>query len=301
MILSLERLPRPVRILVAAVRGAIADDTPHLGASIAYYTLFALAPMLVVVIAVAGMVYGQEAVRGEIVGQIDGLVGRSGAELIQSLLQATERGGNGILAVVIGSLTFLIGATGTFVELQRALNLIWKVEPPDAGAVKGFILHRLRSFGMVLAIGFLLLVSLSINAALAASATWVHLHLPAAPWIWSLLNQMVSLAVIALLFAAMYRLLPDLRLPWRTIRTGAIATALLFTVGKYLIGLYLGKAAPESGYGAAGSVVILLLWIFYSAQIVLLGAEIVQVGRTGLPGDPSRAGDPALRGLRADG
>lgn len=248
-----------------------------MGAALAYYTLFALAPMLLVALWVAGLFYNPDTVRGELVTQIDGLVGTSGAELIEGMLRATAESKASLFAKIVGAVTFFLGCTGAFLQMQRALNDIWKVQDGPGGGVKGFALDRLRSFGMVLSIGFLLLVSLVVSTALAAMAGWAGRTFGNIPEFWLVVNQVVSVAVITLLFAMMFRFLPDVDLRWRDVWTGALITAVLFTVGKFLIGLYLGRSSPASAYGAAGSVVVLLLWVFYSAQIVLFGAEITRV------------------------
>ena len=253
------------------------DDALRLGASLAYYTLFAIAPILLVVTAVAGMVFGAEAVRGEIVDQLDQLVGREGARAVQSLLEGASHRRSGILATVIGSVTFVVAATGAFLELQGALNTIWRVKPKAGGHLNAFLLDRVRSFGLVVAVGFLLMVSLAVTAALAALNGWLARLAPDIPLLWSGVSILVSLVVTTGLFALLFRVLPDVRLRWRDVMTGAAVTAVLFTIGQQLIGLYLGQSSMASTYGAAGSVMILLLWVYYSCQIVLLGAEFTRV------------------------
>lgn len=253
------------------------DNVPRLGASLAYYTLFAIAPVLLVAIAIAGAVFGPEAVRGEIVGQLDGLMGREGARAVQALLEGASRQHGGLIATVIGTITFLFAATGAFLELQAALDAIWRVKPRPDADLRSFLMDRLRSFGLVVAIGFLLLVSLAVSAALAAASAWIGRRAPGLPVLWQGLNVIVSLGVVSALFALLYRVLPDVRLRWRDVATGAIVTAVLFTFGKQVIGLYLGQSSTASSYGAAGSVVVLLLWVYYSSQIVLLGAEFTRI------------------------
>ena len=254
------------------------DNIPRLGASLAYYTLFSLAPILVIAIAIAGFVFGEEAVRGEIVNQIDQLVGRDGARAVQGLVEgAARRQTGGIIATIVGSVTFLIAATGAFLELQSALNTIWRVKPKPGVNIEAFLLDRLRSFGLVVAMGFLLLVSLAVSAGLSAVGAWVSRTAPGWPVVWQVVNLVVSLAVIAAVFAMVYRFLPDVKLRWKDVWMGAFVTALLFSIGKQLIGLYLGQSSTASSYGAAGSVVILLLWVYYSAQVILLGAEFTRV------------------------
>ena len=255
---------------------------PRLGASLAYYALFSLAPVLFIAIAIAGMVFGREAVRGELVGQIDALIGREGAGAVQGMLQSAARPGAGTLAVIIGTGTLIVAALGAFLELQHALNKIFKVRTDNPKRrSKTFLLallkHRAKAFGMILAIGFLLLVSLTVSAAIAAASAWLESGSVGAPGLWQAANLLVSLGVITLLFALIFRFLPDVRLRWRDVWVGALATALLFTAGKLLIGLYLGHSTVASAYGAAGSLVVLLLWVYYSSQIVLLGAEFTRV------------------------
>jgi membrane protein len=225
----------------------------------------------------AGLVFGPEAVRGEIVGQLDHLVGREGAGAVQSLLEGASQRRAGILATVLGSITFLVAATGAFLELQNALNTIWRVKLKPGANIRAFVIDRLRSFGLVVAIGFLLMVSLSVTAALAALSTWLTQISPNLPVAWSGVNMLVSVAVTTVLFALLYKLLPDVRLRWRDVTMGACVTAVLFTIGQQVIGLYLGQSSVASSYGAAGSVMILLLWVYYSCQILLFGAEFTRV------------------------
>jgi membrane protein len=253
------------------------DNCLRLGASLAYYTLFAIAPVLLVAIAMAGLVFGPEAVRGELTGQLRSLIGPDGAVAVQALLEGASRRQSGVLATIVGSITFVFAATGAFLELQTVLNTIWRVKPnPDANFA-AYIRDRLRSFGLVLAVGFLLLVSLAVSAALAAASAWVGRRAPGLPVVWQSLNSLVALAVISTLFALLYRFLPDVDLRWRDVAIGAIVTALLFSIGKQAIGFYLGQSATASSYGAAGSVMVLLLWVYYSTQILLIGAEFTRV------------------------
>jgi membrane protein len=266
------------------------DNIPHLGAAISYYTVFALAPILIVAIGIAGLAFGADAVRGEIVGQIEGLVGHSGAVAVQSMLEGAANRSSGVVATVIGVVTLIGGATGLFLELQTALNLIWRVKPKTGAGLKGMLLQRAISFGLVIGVGFLLLVSLVVSAGLAALDKLVGDRFPAYVVVGQALNIIVSLAVITLLFAMIYKTLPDVRLGWRDVWAGGIVTAGLFTIGKYVIGLYLGHSATASTYGAAGSVIILLLWINYSSQIFLLGAEFTRawVASCGVRPEPER-------------
>ena len=286
-------------MLWAAITGWSKDNVPRLGASLAYYTLFALSPILVIAIAIAGSVFGAEAVRGQIVGEIDGLIGRQGAEAVQSLLQGAHRDQTGTFAVIIGSITLIIASSGAFLELQHALNTIFRVKTdPKKSGIERLILSRLRSFGIVVSIGFLLMVSLLVSAALSALSTRIQHSEFGRPTLLQVLNLVVSLGVMTLLFGLIYRVLPDVRLAWRDVWTGAFVTSLLFSIGKFLIGLYLGQSSVASSYGAAGSVVVLLVWVYYSAQVILLGAEFTRVyaehrqGKTPAPNNLARR-DPS--------
>lgn len=274
------------RLFLRALRAWWDDNALHLGAALAYYTLFAIAPVLLVAIAIAGLAFGPEAVRGEIVGELQALVGRDGAAAVQTMLEGASQRRSGLLATVIGSITFVFAATGAFLELQMVLNTIWRVKPNPTVDIAAYIIDRLRSFGIVLAIGFLLLVSLVISAALAAVSDWVAQRAPALPLLWQALNVIVSLGVITTLFAMLYKFLPDVELTWHDVATGAFVTALLFTIGKQAIGFYLGQSATASSYGAAGSVIVLLLWVYYSTQIVLLGAEFTRLYAEDRAGPP---------------
>jgi len=294
------RASATLRLFWTALRAWWDDDAPRLGASLAYYTLFAIAPVLVVATAIAGMVFGAEAVRGEIVGQLDHLVGRDGALAVQNLLEGASQRRAGIVATVLGSIAFVVAATGAFLELQAALNTIWRVKPNPGANLKAFLMDRLRSFGLVVAIGFLLMVSLAVTAALAALSGWLSRRTPSIPLVWSGVSVLVSLIVTTALFALLYRFLPDVRLHWRDVTTGAFVTAVLFTIGQQLIGLYLGQSSVASSYGAAGSIMILLLWVYYSCQILLLGAEFTRVyaQRRGIKPVPESFAEPDVDALK---
>jgi len=276
-ILVVMRTPVIVRMLGSAARAWWDDDALRLGASLAYYTLFAIGPVLLVATAIAGMVFGAEAVRGEIVGQLDGLIGREGALTVQTLLEGASQRQAGVFATVIGSVAFIIAATGAFLELQVALNTIWRVKPRAGAYLKALMIDRLRSFGLVVAVGFLLLVSLVITAALAALSEWISRRAPGFPAVLSAISLLVSLVVTSGLFAMLFRFLPDVRLYWKDVVTGAVVTAVLFLIGQQAIGLYLGQSSWTTSYGAAGSVMILLLWVYYSCQILLYGAEFTRL------------------------
>jgi membrane protein len=265
------------------------DNGPRMGASRAYYTLFALAPILLIVIAVAGMAFGADAVQGEVVSQINGLIGTQGAEVVQALLKGASQDHNTALATTVGIVTLVLAATGAFLELQASFNTIWRATPPPRSRITDFLFDRMRSFGLVIAIGFLLLVSLTVTAGLAAFGSWLTRIAPGAPLVIGVLNWVVSFAVIAGLFSLLFKFLPEAPTTWHDAIAGAAMTASLFTIGKQIIGLYLGRSAATSAYGAAGSVILLLLWVYYSSQIVLLGAEFTRLyaeDRRGNAGTP---------------
>lgn len=253
------------------------DHAPRLGAALAYYTVFSIAPLLLIVVAIAGLVFGRDAAQEQIFGQLSGLVGEGGAEAIQGMLKAADKPHTGIISTVIGIATLLFGATGVFIQLQDALNTIWEVKPKPGRGVWGFIRSRILSLAMVFGIGFLLLVSLVVSAGLAAAGKFLSDTMPGGEAVWHVVNFVVSFAVIALLFTMMFKYLPDVKIAWRDVWLGGVLTALLFTLGKYALGMYLGRASVSSAYGAAGSLIVVLLWVYYSAQILFFGAEFTQV------------------------
>jgi membrane protein len=260
-----------------AARNWARDNVPRLGASLAYYTLFAIAPMLVIAIAVAGLVFGDEAVRGQIVQELDGLIGTAGARAVQTLLEGARDPGRGALAITVGFGTFLVAASGAFLELQHALNTVFRVKAdPERSGLSRFVVQRLRSFAMVLSIGFLLLTSLALNAALHATWGWLSTRAWGGAWFWTSADLVLSFIAVTTLFTLIYRFVPDVRLEWRHVWVGGATTAALFVLGKEAIGAYLGRSDWASGYGATGSVLALLIWIYYSAQILLFGAELTR-------------------------
>ncbi|MCC6418678.1 MAG: YihY/virulence factor BrkB family protein [Gemmataceae bacterium] len=251
------------------------DNAPRLGASLAFYTMLSLAPLLVVVVASAGMAFGEEAARGELVNQIESMIGPEGASAVQTMLANAYQPTVGIWATSISVVVLLVGATGVFVELKDSLNIIWDVPPRQTSGVWNMIKSRLLSFAMVLGIGFLLLISLVLSAVLAAVSNFFGGAGPAG--LWRALELVVSFGVLTLLFAMIYKFLPDVQITWGDVWVGAALTAALFTLGKYLIGLYLGSSSFDSTYGAAGSLAVFLIWVYYSAQIVFFGAELTEV------------------------
>ena len=266
-----------VRLLGQAIAAWWRYDGFRLGAALSYYTAFSLAPVLILSVAIAGLIFGTEAASSRIVNELKGLMGPEGASAIQTLIQhASVRPGAGIGASLFGFLTILFGASGAFGELQNALNEIWKVEPPAHAGWKYVLRMRFASFSMVLVIGFLLLVSLVVSAALAAVDD-VAGDLGRLQPLVAVVNGIVAYAVITVLFASIFRVLPDTRIPWRHIWPGAAVAAALFVIGKFAIGFYIGNTAVASVYGAASSLAVLLIWVYYSSQSLFIGAELSQV------------------------
>lgn len=254
------------------------DKASRLAAALAYYTAFSIAPLLVIAIAIAAIVFGEEAAQGQIASQLGTLVGKEAAEAIQAMLVSSSRqSGQGIIATVISIALLFFGASNIFTQLQDSLNTIWEVAPKPGRGIKGIVKDRILSFGMVLGIGFLLLVSLILSTVLATLGNYLGGIMPGLHFLWSVLNFLLSFGVITLLFALMFKFLPDVKITWGDVGIGAVITALLFTIGKTLISLYLGNSGVGSTYGAAGSLVVLLLWVNYSAQILFFGAEFTQV------------------------
>ena len=253
------------------------DRAPRLGAALAYYTVFALAPGLILIIALAGLLLGKEAAQGQIISQVQDLAGEAGAEAVRAAIESARNAGGSLLATGLGAITLLFGLWGVFGELQDALNTIWGVTTRPARGVLGVIKQRFWSFTMVVGIGFLLLVSLAASAWLAALGKFFSRLLPLPAAMMETTNALLSFVVITFMFAMIYKLLPDVNIAWRNVWTGAAVTAVLFTIGKTLIGLYLGRSTVASVYGAAGSVIVILLWVYYSAQVVFFGAEFTKV------------------------
>jgi membrane protein len=256
------------------------DNCTSMSAAIAYYTLFSLPPLLVILVGIAGAVFGPEAVQQQLTGQVGGVVGEQGAEEIRTMIEnAGSFGGGSILGKLLGLLALVFGATGAFAQLQQSLNRAWSVRPdPSESGVKSFLTKRVLSFGMVLVIALLLVVSLAVSALLSGLFAQVEAAIgpvgAAFAWVGEIV---VSLGLFTLLFAAIFRVLPDADVAWRDVWVGAFATSLLFIVGKFLIGLYLGRSNPGDAFGAAGSVVVILVWLYYTSLILLAGAEFTQV------------------------
>ncbi|MGB6301861.1 MAG: YihY/virulence factor BrkB family protein [Rivularia sp. (in: cyanobacteria)] len=253
------------------------DNASRLAAALSYYTIFSLAPLLIIAIAIAGAVFGDEAAKGEIVKQIQGLVGKAGAEVIQTALQNAQKPDTRNFASIISIGVLLFGASNVFAQIQDALNTIWEVEPKPGRSFLLTLRKRFLSFAMVAGVGFLLLVSLIANAVLEAMLKYFDSLLPGFGWLWQIGNFGISFAVITLLFAFIYKFIPDAKIAWNDVWIGAAMTSLLFVIGKSLLGLYLGNSSFGSAYGAAGSLIVLLAWINYAAQIIFFGAEFTQV------------------------
>ncbi|MEO6825222.1 MAG: YihY/virulence factor BrkB family protein [Nitrosospira sp.] len=265
-------------LVKAAFSSWLDDYAPSMGAALAYYTMFSIAPLLLIVISTAGLVFGEEAVRGEIFGQLQDLMGNQGAQAVQGLLQSVSEPKEGMAATVIGTVLLLIGATSVFGELQDAFDRIWRAPDRDkTGGIWRLIRTRLLSFGIILGIGFLMIVSLIVSAAIAALGKWWGPFFSNLEVIATVLNFVFSFVLMTAIFAMLYKFMPRVKIHWKDVWAGATVTALLFTVGKILIGIYIGKSAISSGFGAAGSLVVVLVWVYYSAQIFLLGAEFTWV------------------------
>jgi membrane protein len=276
---------------------------PRLGASLAFYTLLSLAPLLLVLVSVVGVVLGQQAAQADIVREVQTVVGTQGATAAAALLEGSRNTTHGILAAVFGALTLLFGASGVMIELRDALNTIWEVPTPKFSGFKvvtSFIKERLFSFALVLAIGFLLVVSLAISAAIAALGAWSASILPAHEVILHALNLVVSFVVITGLFSAIYKFLPDVKLEWRDVLLGGAVTSILFSLGKLGLGIYLGKASFASTYGAAASMVVLIVWVYYSAQIFFLGAEFTKAFTNTYGSQPGARAEVSLPEAGAD-
>ena len=264
------------RLVRDAAYAFIEDEALTRGAAIAFYTVTSLGPVLFIVVAVGGLAFGEEVARGAVTAQLTGLVGRESADLVQAALQGASRAPESVLASVVGAVTLLLTASGVFAEMQAALNALWRA-PSRATTVSRLVRARIVSLGLVAALGFLLLVSLVVSALLAGLGEWINARLPWGTLVLAGVNFVVSYVLVTLLFAAIYKVLPDVRLAWRDVAVGAVLTALLFNAGKFLIALYLARSAAASSYGAAGAVILLLLWIYWSAQIFLFGAELTKV------------------------
>ena len=267
---------RLVHLMRCTVTEWFADRAASKGAALAFYTLFSIAPVLVVVIAVAGFFYGHEAAQGQLVSELNGLVGAQGAEAIQLVLAGARDKKSGMWATVVATALLLFGATSAFAELKDSLDEIWNVPPPKDASWWNVLRTRLLSFGLILVLGFLLMVSLVVSAALAVLENYFTGVWQDAAVLLSWIADLISFLVIATLFGTIYKLLPRIKLSWSDVTIGALGTAAMFTLGKYVIGLYIGNSGVADSFGAAGSMIALLLWVYYSAQIFFLGAEFAR-------------------------
>lgn len=295
-------------LLKAAAKEWSEDKASRHAAALSYYALFSIAPLLIIALAVAGAVFGEEAARGRLTDELGGMLGNEGAQAVQTMIENASKPMEGILSAALGVAALLFGASGAFAQLQDSLDTIWEVRPKPGQGILAMVRKRFLSFGMVLVIAFLLLVSLVVSAGLSALGAWLDGMLPGQEFLMRAVDLAASFAVAAGLFAAIFRFLPDAKIAWGDVWTGAAVTALLFTLGRYLIGLYLGRGAVGSAFGAAGSLVVVLLWVYYSSQILLFGAEFTQVysarfGSRVVPDDDAEAvtkpepiaGRPALK------
>jgi membrane protein len=265
------------------------DDASRLAASLAFYTLLSLAPMLIILVALAGMVLGPEAARGQISAELGRFVGHEAAKGVEAVLASARSPAGGTISTIVGSIVLFVGASGVFGELQFSLNHIWEVKAKPGRGILGEIRDRFFSFTMVLGVAFLLLVSLVLSTVVSAAGRLFADALPGGELLWQLLSFLFSFASVTVLFALIFKIVPDVEIRWSDVWAGAAMTALLFTIGKSLLGIYLGKASFNSSYGAAGSLVVLVVWVYYSAQILFLGAEFTQVQarRRGQPLKPT--------------
>ena len=258
----------------------------------AFYTILSISPLTILVLAIISLVFDRSHAQAHLLAQIQALVGPDGRSAVQSLLTSGQKAFSGIFATILGVLTLVFGASGVFTELRSALNTIWDAEPKKESTLWGLARERFFSFGMVISIGFILLASLLASAGLDAMAKFFSSLLPLPPFVLGAFDFVVSLVGIAILFGLIFKYVPETKVRWSDVRIGALATALLFTIGKLLLGLYIGKATPGSAYGAAGSLVVMVIWVYYSAQIFYFGAEFTHVhalSRTGAPLAPSKA------------
>ena len=273
-----------------------ADKAPRLGAALAYYTVFSIAPLLLIAVAIAGLAFGQEAAMGRISAQLDNVMGPATAKSLEEMVQNAAKPKTGTVATILGIVTLLLGASGVFGQLKDAMNTIWNVEAKRRPGVMGFVKDRFLSMTMVFGVGFLLLVTLIVDAAISAMGGYIAPKVPGGEAVMHIAQLLISFGLVTVLFAMIFRFLPDTKVEWRDVWFGAVFTSILFVAGKFGLGLYLGKSAAGSAYGAAGSLVILLLWVYYSAQILFFGAEFTQVyART----HGSMIGDTSKRDARA--
>jgi membrane protein len=264
------------QVLAESANGFLDDCALRLSAALSYYSVFSLAPLLVLAITLGGWIFGEQAARGQVSQQLRHYMGDKAADGVESMMAGASLHGHSATAVVIGIVTLLLGASGVFGQLKDALNTIWRMKTKSGRGVAAFIRDRLLSFGLVLAIGFLLLISLLVTTLLAGFTQYTRAHLPVPDFAWGGVNLLVSLCVSTALFATIFKILPDARIPWKTVAAGSFATAIFFEIGKFGLAFYLGRESTVSMFGAAGSVILVLLWVYYAAAILLFGAEITR-------------------------
>jgi membrane protein len=281
------------QLLNDTVRACINGNIVSQGAALSYYTIFAIAPLFIIALAIAGFWFGEEAARRELFGQLNQLVGKEGGDAIQSVVAAANKSKAGFWATCIAGGTLAVAATGVFVQLQDSLNKVWNLRHLPGRGLRNFIRHRLLSFAMVLGIGFLLLVSLVCSAGLSALGNFIGDHVSGKEILLKALNFVISLAIITTLFTMIFKFLPDVKIAWRDVWLGGFITALLFNLGKFLIGIYIGRSSIASVYGAMGSLIIVLLWVYYSAQILFFGAQFTRMyaRRFGVKPQPVRGAE----------
>ena len=268
---------KAVRLLIQSFEQWNQDNGPRLGAALAFYTILSISPLVILVIGIVSLVFSRSHAQSLLLAQVHSLMGASGSDAVQVMLSSSQKRGSGIFSAALGLVTLVFGASGVFGELRSALNTIWKVEPMEHSGVMALVRARLFSFGMVISVGFILLVSLLASTALAVMTKFFSGFLPFSGVVLELLNFLVSFTGITILFALILKYVPETKVEWRDVRVGAICTALLFTLGKLLLALYLGRTSPGSAYGAAGSLVATVIWVYYSAQIFFFGAELTHV------------------------
>jgi membrane protein len=277
------------------------DKAARLGAALSYYTIFSIGPLLLIAISVAGLVFGQEAAQGQIINTIGGVVGPDAAKVIQDTIENTNKGSSNIIFTIIGIVTLLLGASGVFGQLKDALNTVWEVQPKPGAGLLAMLRQRFLTFTMVLGTGFLLMVSLVISAGLAALGQFLNSILPGGDIVGQVVNFIISLGIIALIFALLFKYLPDVKIAWKDVWLGAVVTAILFVAGQFALGYYLGSGSVGSAFGAAGALVIVLVWIYYSSQILFFGAEFTQVytNKYGTRVVPAKNAEPITAEARA--
>jgi membrane protein len=255
------------------------EDKPFdMSSSVAYYAIFSLPALLLIIIAIAGLAFGREAVQGRIANEIGGMMGKNSAKDIQEMVTNAYKSSNTVISAIIGIVTLLLGSTAVFLQLQTSLNTVWRVKTSPKAGIKKLILDRATALGVIMAIGFMLLISLVVTTALSALSDWISARLPDFfLYAFYIINILFAFGTISFLFALIFKVLPDAKIPWKSVWVGAFVTAFLFEIGRFSLGLYFGKSDPASGYGAAGSVILIMLWVYYSCLILFFGAAFTKV------------------------